>query len=54
MSVRIIEGHDIQPQTQLWRYMELSKFMLLLQGRVFIPTLKSLKAQSDPKEAVIP
>ena len=52
MSIRICNG--ITADTPLWRYMELSKFMLLLEGRAFIPTLGTLKRDADPKEAGLP
>ena len=54
MSMKIIEGADIRVDTPLWRYMELSKFMMLLAGKVFIPTLGTLKKDADPKEAILP
>src|ERR1035441_2991995 len=54
MSIKIIEGDNIRPDTPLWRYMELSKFTMLLEGRAFIPALGTLKRDADPKEASLP
>ncbi len=33
--------------------MEMSKFIMLLEGRVFIPTLATLKGDADPREATL-
>src|SRR5437016_1090173 len=54
MSIRSLDGQEIAPQTPLWRYMELSKFLMLLEGNVFIPCLSKLRNDSDPKEAMLP
>jgi hypothetical protein len=52
MSIEPYDG--ITEDTPLWRYMELSKFMMLLAGKVFIPTVSTLKKDADPKEAGLP
>ena len=53
MSLRTIEGEGIRPETPLWRYMELSKFMMLLAGKGFIATLATLRKDADPKETIV-
>ena len=44
---------DLEPDTWLWRYMSLSKFMLLAKGKVFVPSVKKHQERA-PKEINIP
>jgi len=48
-----IPGKAISPHTPLWRYMSTGAFMVLLQGKTFVPSLEELR-KADPKESLIP
>jgi hypothetical protein len=50
VSVKFLHGKNISLDTELWRYMSLGAFFLLLQqNKVFVPTLRKLQ-EGDPKE----
>jgi hypothetical protein len=52
MSVRIENwGGELPDGTPLWRYMKLSTFLLLLEGKAFFPSVKTLR-RDDPLECV--
>ena len=56
MSVRIEHwgdepNHRLEDSTPLWRYMKLSTFLLLLDGKVFFPSVQTLQ-KGDPLEGV--
>jgi hypothetical protein len=53
MSVkRINPENSLSDNDQLWRYMKLSTFFLLLEGRAFFPSVATLR-QGDPLEGDI-
>ena len=43
-------GEDLTDDSLLWRYMRLSSLLVLLVGKVFIPTIDTLR-KDDPAEA---
>jgi hypothetical protein len=43
-------GQDIDDDTKLWRYTRLSSLLMLLIGKLFIPTIDTLR-RDDPAEA---
>ena len=50
MSVRIEDwGGELKGDTPLWRYMKLSTFLLLLEGKAFFPSVATLQV-GDPLE----
>lgn len=50
-TIRIIPSTDELPEdTELWRYMRLSTFLMLLRGKLFVPTIAELR-RDDPIEA---
>ncbi len=50
-GIRVVPGSDDLPDdTELWRYMRLSTFLMLLRGKVFVPTIGELRF-GDPMEA---
>ena len=50
-AIRIIPSTDELPEdTELWRYMRLSTFLMLLRGKLFVPTIAELR-RDDPIEA---
>lgn len=56
MSVRIEHwgdepNHELKDGTPLWRYMKLSTFHLLLEGKAFFPSVATLR-RDDPLECV--
>lgn len=46
-----LASEDMSPTTPLWRYMKLTTLLMLLRGRVFIPTISTLR-RDDPFEAI--
>lgn len=48
MGITLI-GSKIQPHTPLWRYMKVSTFLLLLEGKAFFPSVNTLQKE-DPME----
>ncbi len=49
-GIRIVQsGKALNEETELWRYMRLSTLLMLLQGKVFIPTIEDLR-RGDPIE----
>ncbi len=44
-------GGDLPDETPLWRYMKLSTFLLLLEGKAFFPSVATLQ-KGDPLECV--
>jgi hypothetical protein len=46
-----LASEDLSPTTPLWRYMKLTTLLMLLRGRVFIPTIATLR-RDDPFEAI--
>jgi hypothetical protein len=49
--IRTVPSPDhIPDNTELWRYMKLSTFLMLLRRKVFVPTIAELRF-GDPKEA---
>ncbi|MFA5057056.1 MAG: DUF2971 domain-containing protein [Opitutaceae bacterium] len=52
MSVRIVDwGGELPDNEPLWRYMKLSTFLLLLEGKAFFPSVATLRRE-DPLECV--
>lgn len=52
MSARVENwGGELHGNAPLWRYMKLSTFLMLLEGKAFFPAVKMLQ-QSDPLECV--
>jgi hypothetical protein len=49
----VADEEKISPDTRLVRYMKLETFLLLLDGLVFVPTLKTLQ-NADRNEAILP
>ena len=50
-EIRIIPSPTELPETaELWRYMRLSAFLMLLRGKVYVPTIAELR-RGDPNEA---
>lgn len=48
------KNSELPDETPLWRYMDVAKLMsLLVNHRVFIPTLATLMKDQDPKEALL-
>jgi hypothetical protein len=45
-------GTDVNDDTKLWRYTRLSSFLMLLIGKLFVPTIATLR-KDDPTEATV-
>lgn len=44
------DSNELPDNAELWRYMSISAFLMLLRGKVFVPTIEELR-RSDPLEA---
>lgn len=50
-GIRIVpDSTELPEDAELWRYMNLSAFLMLLRGKMFIPTLAELRSE-DPFES---
>jgi len=50
-EIRVVPGPtDLSDDAELWRYMRLSTLLMLLRGKVFVPTIQELR-RGDPVEA---
>lgn len=50
-EIRVVPGpEDLPDDAELWRYMRLSSLLMLLRGKVFVPTIAELRV-GDPVEA---
>ena len=50
-EIRVIpDSAELSDDAELWRYMRLSAFLLLLRGKLFVPTIAQLR-HDDPTEA---
>src|SRR6266571_852054 len=50
MSVNVLNhGEPLEGKEPLWRYMKLSTFLMLLEGKAFFPSVATLRA-GDPLE----
>src|SRR5262245_15828606 len=43
-------GSDVHDDTELWRYTRLSSLLMLMVGKLFVPTIDTLR-KDDPAEA---
>jgi len=51
-GIRTATNTDLPEDAELWRYMSLNAFLMLLRGKVFIPTLAKLRSD-DPLEGTV-
>lgn len=49
MAIDLVQPFTLKDDSPIWRYMKLSTFMLLLEGKVFFPSVSTLRS-GDPLE----